>query len=233
MNRIALTLIGIGALALGACTNGTSDTLSGGGGSTDPNSTAGGENTTFDHSNGSMAAPGADDNGQATDTSQVKVVGAPEVTARLHSCGKLSNNSLGQLLATRGITGKAQVPTGTMNGLAIFNNKATAAALGGPNYDGRVGEAIVGSTASASKMMDIFAMSSYDLTATGWTGSACGTAQILGADGKFTKDGLSCVMGKPATDQHVAIANDAITKNPTDGAKIAISALLSAAHLCQ
>ena len=57
--------------------------------------------------------------------------------------------------------------------------------------------------------------------------------RVLGAVGKFTKDGISCLIGKPATDEHVAIANDAITKNPTDGAKLAIAALLSAAHTCQ
>ena len=32
---------------------------------------------------------------------------------------------------------------------------------------------------------------------------------------------------------NLTIANDAIAKNPTDGAKIAIAALLSAAHTCQ
>jgi hypothetical protein len=56
---------------------------------------------------------------------------------------------------------------------------------------------------------------------------------IVGTDGKFTKDGLTCLMGKPARDEHLAIANDAIAKNTTDGAKIAIAALLSAAHTCQ
>ncbi len=57
--------------------------------------------------------------------------------------------------------------------------------------------------------------------------------KVLGTDGKFTKDGLTCLMGKPARDEHVAIANDAITQNGTDGAKIAIAALLAAAHTCQ
>ena len=232
MNRIALTLIGAAAFALGACTNGTSDTLASGGGS-DPNGTVGGPDTTFDHNNSSMAAPGADDNGQQTDTQQVKVVGSPEVTARLHGCGKLTVASLGQLLATRGMMGTAKVPTGTMTGNAIYMNKASGPALGAANYDGRVAEAPFSSTSAMSKMFDIFAMGSYDIADPAWVGTACGTAKVIGADGKFTKDGISCLLGKPATDQHVAIANDAIAKNPTDGAKIAIGALLEAGQVCQ
>ena len=232
MNRIALTLIGAAALALGACSNGTSDTLSSGG-NTDPNSTAGGENTTFDHSNDSMAASGADNNSQGTDPGQVKIEGTPEVTALLHGCGKLTVTSLANFIATRGITGKVAVPTGSMSGAAIFKANGTPAALGAANYSGRVGESPFSSTSAMSKMYDIFTMSSYDIADPAWTATACPGTKMLGADGKFTKDGLSCLIGKPATDQHVAIANDALTKNPTDGAKIAISAVLAAAEVCQ
>jgi hypothetical protein len=84
-----------------------------------------------------------------------------------------------------------------------------------------------------AKMFDIFTMASYDAITATWTAPACPGTTVLGADGKFTKDGISCLMGKSATDEHVAVANDAIAKNPTDGAKIAIAALLSAAHTCQ
>ena len=84
-----------------------------------------------------------------------------------------------------------------------------------------------------AKMFDIFTMSSYDAVNANWTAPACPGVKVLGADGKFTQDGLTCLMGKPARAEHLAIANDAIAKNPTDGAKIAIAALLSAAHTCQ
>ena len=47
------------------------------------------------------------------------------------------------------------------------------------------------------------------------TAPACPGVKVVGADGKFTKDGLTCLMGKPATDAHLAVANDAIAKNPT------------------
>ena len=75
-------------------------------------------------------------------------------------------------------------------------------------------------------------MSSYDGVADDWSSDACPGTKLLD-NGQFTKDGISCLLGKPASAEHVAIANDAIVKNPTDGAKIAIAALLAASHTCQ
>jgi hypothetical protein len=239
MNRIALALISVAGLALAACSDGTSDTLSdgrnGGPEARDPNSTAGGEDTTFDHSNDpGGAAPGADF--QPPEPQQVRLIGSPEVTSRLHSCGKISVRALGDILASRGLTGGGARPATTpasLSGQAIYQQGATAPALGGANYNGRVPEAPFASTSAMAKMFDIFTMASYDAVTANWTAPACPGVKVLGADGKFSKDGLSCLMGKPAKDEHLAIANDAIAKNPTDGAKIAIAALLSAAHTCQ
>ena len=253
MNRIALTLISVAGLALAACSDGTSDQLSDGrtGGDTrDPNSTAGGEDTTFDHSNDpGGAAPGADF--QPPEPGQIKLIGSPEVTSRLHACGKISVGNLaitvpaaqgggviaakglGEILVSRGLTGGGTRPAGALSGQAIYAQGASAPALGGANYNGRVPEAAFASTSAMAKMFDIFTMASYDAVAPTWTSPACPGVKVVGADGKFTKDGLTCLMGKPAKEEHLAIANDAIAKNPTDGAKIAIAALLSAAHTCQ
>jgi len=235
MKRIALTLISIAAIALGACSDGTSDQLNGGNagvGSGDPNGTAVNENTTYDHSNDpGGSAPGA--TFQPAEPAQVKLVGSPEVTSRLHSCGKMSVASIGSILTSRGLTGGGTRPQGAQSGQQIFQAGATAPALGGANYNGRVPEAPFASTSAMAKMFDIFTMASYDAVATNFAAPDCPGVTILGTDGKFTKDGLTCLMGKPARDEHVAIANDAIAKNPTDGAKIAIAALLSAAHTCQ
>lgn len=234
MKRIALTLISVAAFALAAC-DGTADTLSDGRtsqGGGDPNGTAGGEDTTFDHSNDpGGAAPGADF--QPPDPGQVRVVGSPEITSRLHSCGKISFKALGDILTSRGLTGGGTRPQGAISGQAIYQQGGTPAAFGGANYNGRVPEAPFASTSAMAKMFDIFTMSSYDAVKDDWTAPACPGVKVVGADGKFTQDGLSCLMGKPAKAEHLAIANDAIAKNPTDGAKIAIAALLSAAHTCQ
>ena len=235
MNRIALTLIAAAGLALAACTDGTSDSLSDGrtgGDPRDPNSTAGGEGTTFDHSNDpGGAAPGADF--QPPEPAQLRLVGSPEVTSRLHSCGKLTVASLGDILTSRGLTGGGTRPAGAISGKAIYDQGSTPPAFGGANYNGRVPEAPFSSTSAMAKMFDIFTMASYDAVAANWAAPACPDTKIVGADGKFTQDGLTCLMGKPARPEHLAVANDAIAKNPTDGAKIAIAALLSAAHTCQ
>jgi hypothetical protein len=232
MKRIALTLISVAALALAACEDGTSDNLNGGRNTTDPrdpNATAGGEDTTFDHANDPAGASGSDF--QPPEPAQMKLVGSPEVTSRLHACGKISYASLGNLLTTRALGPSVGRPANTQTAQQIY--AAAGAAFGTANYAGRVPEAPFASTSAMAKMFDIFAMASYDAVGANWTAPACPGVKVLGTDGKFTKDGLSCLMGKPARDEHVAIANDAITKNPTDGAKIAIAALLSAAHTCQ
>src|SRR5262249_29152151 len=100
-------------------------------------------------------------------------------------------------------------------------------------YNGRVPEAPFASTSAMAKTFDIFTMASYDAVDGNFNAPACPGVKVLGGDGKFTKDGISCLMGKPATDEHVAIANDAITKNPTDGERTAVAALRSAGHTCQ
>ena len=223
-----LSLIGLAAL-VAACSNGTSDDLrSNNPVPQDPQATAGGEDTTFDHSNDPAGATG---DYLPAEPAQIKVIGSPEVTARLHSCGKLSNASLGNLLTTRGLTGTGTGrPAGSQSGQQIFT--AAQAALGAANYGGRIPEAPFASTSAMSKTFDIFAMASYDAVADNWAAPACPGVKLLDA-GKFTKDGLSCLMGKAATDEHLAIANDAIAKGGVDGSKIAVTTLLSAAHTCQ
>lgn len=227
-----LGLLGLASLlAIAACSNGSTSTLNGGK-NTSPNDTAGGNSTTFNHNNDPSGAA-TTSNFQPADPGQIQATGSPEVTARLHSCGKLSVNSIGTILNSRGMTGGGQRPDNTQSGMDIYNADDTPAALGGANYDGRVPEAPFASTSAVSKLFDIFAMGSYDLTDPNWNPTACPGVTLLGADGKFTKDGIACLIGKPATDDYVAIANQALVDNPTDGAKIAVASLLAAAHTCQ
>jgi hypothetical protein len=237
MKRSLLILLSVGALALGAC-DGNQDSLTNGetgnqrGPQRSPGDTSGGEDNTYNHSNDPAGVPPGVPF-EPADPAQVRAVGSPELTSRLHSCGKMTVESIGELLRSRGLTGGGQRPNGAQSGQQIFARNGTAAALGAANYNGRVPEAPFASTAAVSKMFDIYSMAAYDAVNSNWSAPACPGVKVLGGDGKFTRDGISCLMGKPATEEHVAIANDAIAKNPTDGAKIAIAALLSAAHTCQ
>ena len=228
MKRTLLTLISVAALVLSACDE-TSDSLTNGGNGGSRSPTRQPSTETPGQVEGEGAHAGAE---EPVSAASVRVVGSPEVTSRLHGCGKMTVASLRQLLTSRGLTGGGQRPNGAQSGQQIFNQGDTAAALGAANYNGRVPEAPFSSTSAVSKMFDIFTMASYDAVNDNWEAPACPGVKVL-TGGTFSKDGLSCLMGKPATDAHVEIANDAIAKNPTDGAKIAIAALLAAAHTCQ
>lgn len=231
MKRLTLVLISVFAIAASACDDGSTELEGGrtaGRNPRDPNATQGGEDSTFDHSNDpGGAAPGAEF--QPPEPQQIKMIGSPEVTSRLHACGKLTNASIAEMITSRALNGGN--PQGSQGAQAIFN--ASGPALGAANYSGRVPEAPFASTSAMAKMFDIYTMGSYAAAGTNWTPPACPGTKMLGADGKFSKDGISCLIGKPATDEYVAIANDAIAKDPTNGAKIAIAAMLSAAHTCQ
>lgn len=238
MKRSILVRLGLLALVpvLSAC-NETPDTLTNGvsGDGRDrqrAGDTAGGEDSTYNHSNDPAGVSG-EVAFEPPDPAAARAVGSPEVVARMHACGKMTVASIGDLLRSRGLTGGAPRPNGAQSGKAIFDRNDTTAALGAPNYNSRVPEAPFASTAAISKMFDIYAMASYDAVAGDWSAPACPGVKILGEDGKFTRDGISCLIGKPATEEHVAIANDAIAKSPEDGAKIAVTALLAAAHTCQ
>jgi hypothetical protein len=237
MKKTILALLVLSALGIVACEGDDGNTLTGGNAGSGPRvpsknkeDTAGAEDSTYSHSNDPAGV--GDSPFPPADPAEVRALGSPEVTSRLHSCGKLSVASLGRFLESRGITGTGARPDGTQSSKDIFGKDDTAAALGGPNYAGRVPEAPFASTSAISKMYDIFAMAAYDVIADDWNPPACPGVKIL-VDGKFSKDGISCLLGKPASDEYVAIANDAITKNPTDGAKIAIAAMLAAGHTCQ
>lgn len=214
------------SLLASACSD-ESSTLTNGGGST-RSATPPPEDTP-----GAAAAPPGDPTViSPAEAAQVRAVGSPEVTSRLHGCGKLTVGSLGSILDSRGLKGGGTRPNGRPSGQQIFDANETPAALGAANYTGRSGEAAFASTSAVSKMFDIFTMSSYDATADGWSPPACPGVKFVDG-GKVSKDAISCLIGKPATDEHVAIANDAIAKNAKDGANIAVAALLAAAHTCQ
>ncbi len=230
MKLLALSLVGtLGIFAMGCATE-TNDRLLGAGLYDD--SLAAGDNTQH-HFND----PNTGDNG-ITDPSQVRAdittVGSPEVIARLHSCSKVTYAELGAILKSRGIdtANKQQNSAG-----ALYTQGA--AALGVANYAGRVPEAVIASTAALSKEFDIFVAAAIEIQSKNLTLTACPNTKVIDGSGKFTKDGISCLMGKPASDNHVTVANDAVTvaqqKGLTvaEGQQIAIASILEAANTCE
>ena len=231
MKLLALSLIaGLSALSM-ACTAESNDRLLGAGAYDD--SLAAGDNTQHHFNDPNTGENGISDPSQVRE--QTTAVGSPEVVARLHSCSKITYAELGSILATRGVNlgNKQQMSTG-----ALYTQGA--ASLGVANYAGRVPEAVVASTASLSKEFDIFIAAAIEIQqAKTLSMSACPNAQLFDGAGNFTKDGISCLMGKPATADHVAVANDAVSVaqkkglTQAEGQQIAIASILEAAHTCE
>jgi hypothetical protein len=234
MKRTTLTLLAGGLLTLTACGSGSADSLTGSYPvkqqvSEDPNSLAAGTNTQHH-----FMDPNTGDNG-ISDPAQVHaldaVVGSPEVVARLHACAKIPYASFGSILSTRGVNIAKSTNANAAGSLYV----AGAPALGVANYAGRVPEAIIASTSSVAKEFDIFVAAATEVQSNLTNSTACPGVTIADATGKFSKDGLSCLMGKPATDAHVALANQVVSQatDVNTGVQIAIAAVLEAAHTCE
>jgi hypothetical protein len=243
MKRIVSTLklatAAAAALGLAACDS------SGGSASTlaasqpneiaiDPSSLAAGSNTQhhFQDPNAGTGINGITDPAQVQ--AQNQVIGSPEVVARLHACGKIPYASLGNLLASRGVNmvPPATAPT-TATAESIYADGASA--LGVADYAGRVAEMVVASTSSMAKEFDVFVAAATEIQANLTNSPACPGVVIADATGVFSADGISCILGKPATPQHVTLANQLVQAAPdvNTGVLIAIATLLEASHTCE
>ncbi len=225
--------LALGAASTMACSAAPNDVLLG---NMDPNSLAADGNTQHHFQD-----PNTGDNG-ITDPNQAKqadmAVGSQEVVARLHSCSKITYSALGNILKGRGVN----IASTTTNSAGLLY-KGGASALGVANYSGRVPEMIIPSTAALSKEFDIMVAASQEiqagLKASSLQTPACTGTAILDSSGNFTQAGLTCLMGKPATADHISIANDAVTEavsqglTKDQGQQIAISAILEAANTCE
>jgi hypothetical protein len=60
-------------------------------------------------------------------------------------------------------------------------------------------------------------------------------ARIFNDAGQCTADGISCLIGAPATAGHIEICNQMVSRasTPERGRTIAVAALMAAAHTCE
>jgi hypothetical protein len=160
--------------------------------------------------------------------------GPPRYASRLHSCSKMRVATLGQLLASRGVDLAA---TDELSAGAIY--RSSTVALGAPKYIDRVRETTELGIATASKLFDIYVQAAPEIMANLPTRPACmkGTtpAQLFDANNKCVASGFSCLMGIPATPEHLAICNETV-KRATDietGKRMAVALLAASAHTCE
>jgi hypothetical protein len=168
---------------------------------------------------------------------QKREEGPAPVSTRLHSCRKLSYAALGNLLVSRGVdlgahSQQGQPPT------AGELYRVSAAALAGPNYGARKREATQWSVGSAARMMDIFLLAAPEIIQAMPSLAACRVGgrpvKMFDDSGDCARDGVSCLLGASATPDHVSLCNQLIGQASSRdiGQRIAVAALLSAAHTC-
>jgi hypothetical protein len=197
-----------------------------------PGAYVGGEHNTFDHF-ADLGATGARDPFDIL--AQRQEEGAPEVRTRLHSCQKMQYGTLRNILIGLGVDmDKTSKPPS-----AGELWKGAAGALGAANYDARVGETILWSSAGAAKLFDIFVQAAPEIIANLPNVDQCkvdGTGPAMFDDqNSCNPDAISCLIGRPATPEHVAICNSMVKagSNMDTGKKIAVATILSAAHSCE
>lgn len=193
---------------------------------------AGGQKNTFDH----MASIGADAPKDPFEVLKEREEEGPaEIRTKLHSCQKIQVTTLRSILVGFGVNIDATGDPPTAGQLL----KDGAGALGAANYDARVGESLVWTAAGAAKMFDILVQAAPEIIANLPNSPQCQIdgvgPQVFDENNKCVEDAVTCLIGRPATADHLAICNSLVQQASSieTGKNIAVATLLSAAHSCE
>jgi hypothetical protein len=189
-----------------------------------PGSTSGDTTTTFDHTNDGISPWDLLD--------RLTTEGPPRYTSHVHSCPKVRVKTLGNVLTSVGIN--AANATNLSAG-QLYTSGANA--LGAANYANRIRENISITTSGASREFDIFAAGADEVIArfTANTMARCPGAVLFDASNTCQPEGITCLIGTPATSRHLDYCNLTITSAsdvPT-GKRLAVAAMLAAAYTCE
>ncbi len=225
MSRIGFTLAILASSVLAsACTDDLPTSDQTGVSSTD---TSGSTTTTFDHDNTDTISPW-----ELLD--RLTKEGPPTFTSHMHSCPKLKYAALGQVLQGVGISTASTSTTGVKAGDLYTNGMA---ALGAANYANRIRENISITTSGASREFDIFAAGAPEVIAAFTANSIarCPGAQLFDAGGACQASGITCLIGQPATSDHVQFCNLTVNSasDVATGKNLAVAAILAAAYTCE
>lgn len=213
-----------GSLALVACVGGDPSVPE-----TQPNpapgGASGGEDNTFDH---------PDTQPDVWELyERMNEEGPPKYTARVHSCPKVRYRTLGRLLSSRGV----DMAAGGDSAAASY--AVSGQALGQPNFGARKRENLDLTTASASKLFDIFAQAAPEIIATMASRPECQVdgvgVQMFNELGQCSADGITCLLGVPATAAHIELCNATVANasDTTKGKTMAVALLAAAGHTCE
>lgn len=239
MKRIPIVPI-LAALVLGACVAEAPDALNPLGGSSDdptrdpaeqPGAFSGGEKNSFHHIRSMNHLSDRDPFDILAEREQE---GAPSLRTRLHSCQKLQIDAIRSLLSGLSVDLAATDPDSAAQILA--HGEKT---LGAADYDARAGESIVLTSAGAAKLFDVFAAAAPEIIANLETAPLCQVSgkgpTMFDAKGSCNADAITCLIGRPATPEHVAICSATAKQASSidNGRVIAVATMLAAAHSCE
>ena len=217
---ISFAILASSVLASSACTDDIppSDPLP-------PGSTQGGQDTTFNHDDTNTISPW-----DLLD--RLTKEGPPSFTSHVHSCPKVKYATLGNVLTGVGINAANTVAVSAGD---LYTNGA--AALGVANYPNRIRENVAITTSGASREFDIFAAGAPEVL-TGFTANTiarCPGAKLFDAGGACQPEGITCLIGQPATTDHVQFCNLTVSSasDVATGQKLAVAAILAAAYTCE
>jgi len=160
--------------------------------------------------------------------------GPPRYASRVHSCAKIRYRTLGNVLASRGVDLAATSELAAGN---LYAQGPTA--LGAPSYAARVRENIDLGLATTAKMFDLYVQAAPEIIAKLPSRPECqvnGTgAQLFDAANHCLADGVSCLIGVPATATHLEVCNETISRaaDVESGKRLAVAVLAAAAHTCE
>lgn len=160
--------------------------------------------------------------------------GPPAYRSRVHACRKMRYGTVGRMLGSLGVDTAAE---GELSAGRMWREADQA--LGAPNYAARVPETTELTTASASRLFDILVQAAPEIIERMPTQERCMIgergATIFDAEGRCTEEGLTCLLGEPASPEHVelctVIASRATT--PENGRVLAVASMLAAAATCE
>ncbi|MSP61345.1 MAG: hypothetical protein EXR72_13570 [Myxococcales bacterium] len=192
--------------------------------------TVGGAEMTFEHT--------LDDRDPFDILKQKQEEGSPLVSTRLHSCQKMSYAALGALLTSRGVDLNAKAAAKALPTAGDLYRSGSQA-LGAPTYLARIREPTQLTTAGATKLMDVFVQAAPEIIKKMPSLAACMNdgqpTKMFAADGTCNLDGVSCLIGAPATAQHVKLCTQLVNEASSTqvGQQLAVAAILAAAHTCE
>jgi hypothetical protein len=157
----------------------------------------------------------------------------PTLSVKLHACGKISYETLGRVLASRGVN--------------LGNEAADSAGLlyrtgnlmlGAPSYEAKVAEALRSTTGGITRLEDILLAAAPELIANIGARPECqldGQPARLFDDNGCNAMGLTCLIGAPVPQGTVSLCNEMVGRaaDKTIGQQLAVAAIASAYFLCE